>query len=245
MPHNLSLDNEAPTSIRVSPSILSADLGNLERQLQEAEQGGANEIHVDVMDGHFVPNITFGLPIVETVRRITKLPIDVHLMVREPETLLEPLVKLGATIIDIHIEACSDPMGLVTLVHRVGAQIGIAVNPETPIDAITPLLPQVDRILVMSVHPGFPAQEFLPSSLAKLATAHKRKLTTDSHLEIAVDGGIGPQTSSIVATAGARTLIAGSAVFASSLSIGDAISRIRQLAEQGLHHPDPTAETTS
>ena len=237
MHDNADTHYEHSSPIRVSPSILSADLGNLERQLHEAEQGGADEIHVDVMDGHFVPNITFGLPIVEAVRRITNLPIDVHLMVREPEVLLEPLVNLGATIIDIHIEACSDPGRLISLVHRVGAKIGIAVNPDTDITRIDNLLPEIDRILVMSVHPGFPAQQFIPSALPKLEMAYKNKLSHHYNLEIAVDGGIGPNTSNQVSRAGARTLIAGSSVFAGSLSIRDAIANIRQLAEQGIAQP--------
>jgi len=226
--------HNAPSDIRVSASILSADLGHLEMQIKKAEQGGVNEIHVDVMDGHFVPNITFGLPVVEAVRKITSLPIDVHLMVHEPEAILEPLVKLGVNIIDIHIEACSDPSRLISLVHTMGAQVGVAINPATGIEKVNSLLPQVDRILVMSVHPGFPAQEFLPNALPKLQAVHNSKLAHDYNLDIAVDGGISPKTSSSVARAGARTLIAGSSVFTSSLSIQDAIANIRQLAQQGL-----------
>ena len=234
MPPDFSHTHEGSSPIRIAPSILSADLGNLESQLREAEHGGADEIHIDIMDGHFVPNITFGLPVVEAVRRITKLPIDVHLMVEEPEVLLEPLVKLGATTIDIHIEACEDPKRLITLVHNAGAQIGIAVNPETPLKNVAPIASKIDRILVMSVHPGFPAQTFLSSSLSKLRAAYTDKLAMDSQREIAVDGGIGPETGNSVAIAGARTLIAGSAIFASSHGIKDAISHIRQVAEEGL-----------
>jgi ribulose-phosphate 3-epimerase len=234
MRHNAPSPTESAASIRVSPSILSADLGHLEMQIKEAEQGGANEIHIDVMDGHFVPNITFGLPVVEAVRKITNLPIDVHLMVHEPEAILEPLVKLGADIIDIHIEACADPDRLVSLVHGMGAQIGVAMNPTTGIEKVNSLLSQVDRILVMSVHPGFPAQEFLPSALPKLQATHNSNLTHGYNLDIAVDGGISPKTSNSVARVGAKILIAGSSVFASSLSIKDAIANIRQFAQQGL-----------
>jgi ribulose-phosphate 3-epimerase len=194
----------------VLPSLLASDFGNLQREIERVEEAGACALHVDVMDGHFVPNISIGIPIVEAVRRVTDLPLDVHLMIEKPERYIEPFRKAGADGITIHIEAMPDPRPLLERIRAVGALAGLSLNPPTPLTAIESSLPYCDLVLVMSVMPGFGGQKFDPIALEKLRELRDRS-DIDPLLE--VDGGVNAETIGQCAEAGAELLVAGVAVF--------------------------------
>lgn len=222
-----------PPRIKIAPSILSADLTRLGAQVMEAVQAGADQIHIDVMDGRFVPNISFGLPVVRAVRSVTSVPLDVHLMVEEPASLIPAFVEAGADIVTVHVEACTHLHRVVHLIKETGARAGVALNPATPLSAIEEILPDVDLVLAMTVNPGFPAQPFLPSVVAKIERLRKMLDHLGLKAELEVDGGISPATAGTVARAGARILVAGSAVFTAPEGIAQAIARIRQSAIAG------------
>jgi ribulose-phosphate 3-epimerase len=218
-----------PNGLVIAPSILSADLGRLASEIAEAERGGADWIHVDVMDGRFVPNITLGPVVVKAARRATRLPLDVHLMIVEPERYLEAFAEAGADTISVHVEASPHLQRTLAEIRRLGKRAGVVLNPHTPESAVRYVLEDVDLILVMSVNPGFGGQEFLPSVLPKLAALRmmidERKLPID----LEVDGGVSPATAKQVVDAGARVLVAGSAVFGEK-DRSAAISAIREAA---------------
>ncbi len=222
-----------PPRIKIAPSILSADLTRLGAQVMEAVQAGADQIHIDVMDGRFVPNISFGLPVVRAVRSVTSVPLDVHLMVEEPASLIPAFVEAGADIVTVHVEACTHLHRVVHLIKETGARAGVALNPATPLSAIEEILPDVDLVLAMTVNPGFPAQPFLPSVVAKIERLRKMLDHLGLKAELEVDGGISPATAGTVAPPGARILVAGSAVFTAPEGIAQAIARIRQSAIAG------------
>lgn len=194
----------------VLPSILASDFAHLEREVKAVEATGVTALHLDVMDGHFVPNISFGVPIVQAVRRITDLPLDVHLMISNPSEYIEPFRKAGADSMTIHIEVESDPRPVLDKIHAVGAQAGLALNPPTPLSAIEKSLPYCDMVLVMSVMPGFGGQHFDDVALAKLKALKDRD---DCDALLQVDGGINAQTAAKCARAGAELFVAGTAVF--------------------------------
>jgi len=194
----------------VLPSLLASDFSNLRREIERVEEAGACALHLDVMDGHFVPNISIGIPIVEAVRRVTDLPLDVHLMIERPERYIEAFRKAGADGMTIHIEAVPDPRPLLDKIRSLGALAGLSLNPPTPLSAIEPSLPHCDLILVMSVMPGFGGQSFDASALEKLRTLRDRR-DVDALLE--VDGGVNAETIGECAEAGAELLVAGVAVF--------------------------------
>ncbi|NIR44706.1 MAG: ribulose-phosphate 3-epimerase [Gemmatimonadetes bacterium] len=212
----------------IAPSILSADFTRLGEQIEEAEQGGADWIHVDVMDGHFVPNITIGPLVVEAARRATELPLDVHLMIEEPERYLADFVQAGANRLTVHQETCPHLHRTVQQIRELGALPGVAVNPATPVETLADILPFVDLVLVMSVNPGFGGQSYIEGSSAKvrrligMLSAQGRR-----GVEIEVDGGIDPKTAPSIAAAGATVLVAGSAIFGSG-SISANIQAIRK-----------------
>lgn len=202
-----------PGPILIAPSILSADLGNLAREIKEVEEGGADYIHVDVMDGHFVPNITWGPPIVAAVHKVTKLPVDVHLMIENPGRYVEDFANAGASIIGIHIEADRHAHRTLSHIRSLGKKSCITLNPQTSLDSIDYLLESVDQVLLMSVNPGFGGQSFISGVLRKIADLKKMIETRGLRVDIEVDGGISPTTAKQVVDAGANVLVAGAAVF--------------------------------
>ncbi|HEV2131255.1 MAG TPA: ribulose-phosphate 3-epimerase [Longimicrobiaceae bacterium] len=222
-------------AVKLAPSILSADFTRLGEQVQEAEAGGADWIHVDVMDGHFVPNITIGPLIAQAVRRATTLPVDVHLMIERPERYLESFVSAGADSLTVHVETSPHLHRTLQQIRELGARAGVALNPATTIESIAEVLPFLDLILVMSVNPGFGGQEYIPTSTAKIARL--RELLDQRGLdgmEIEVDGGIAPATAAEVVSAGASVLVAGSAVYNSRASIAENLRALRAAAEAEL-----------
>lgn len=192
------------------PSLLACDFGRLADEIQTVEAAGAKALHLDVMDGHFVPNLSFGIPVVEAVRRATSLPLDVHLMIEHPEPFLEPFRTAGADGITIHVEAVPDPRPLLQRIRSLGAWAGLALNPPTPVDAIVPCLPDCDLVLVMSVMPGFGGQELDATILPKLRALRARP---DCRALLEVDGGIAADTVAACAAAGAQMFVAGTAIF--------------------------------
>lgn len=216
-------------SIRIAPSILAADFAHLGAQITEAEAAGADLIHFDVMDGRFVPNITMGPMILEATRRSTSLPIDVHLMIVEPEHLLEAFASAGANRIDVHWETCPNLHRTLQAIKALGLQAGVAINPHTPAAFLSDIIHLVDAVLVMTVNPGFGGQEFLPETLPKLRAL--RDMIGGRDVEIAVDGGINTETASQVIEAGATMLVVGSAVFNARATVRESMAAIRQAVE--------------
>lgn len=202
--------------IKIAPSILSADFSQLGDEIKKVEAAGADMIHIDVMDGHFVPNLTFGPPVIAALRKVTKLPFDVHLMVRNPQDLIDPFVKAGADIITLHAETSPHLHRLIQNVKELGVKAAVAINPSTPLSAIEEILDELDMILIMSVNPGFGGQKFISSALNKIerlrAILNQRNLAVD----IQVDGGINEGTATQVVAAGANILVAGSAIYGSA-----------------------------
>lgn len=201
-------------TIKIAPSILSADFARLGEEIKDVEQAGASLIHVDVMDGHFVPNITIGALIVEAIRPHTKLPLDVHLMIEHPEQYVQAFSKAGADIITIHQEATVHVHRAIHQIKELGVKVGIALNPATPLCTIETVLPDVDMVLLMTVNPGFGGQKFISAVTEKIKQLRRmldeRQL---QHIDIEVDGGINATTAKIVAQAGANVLVSGSAIF--------------------------------
>lgn len=193
----------------ILPSMLLCDFGNLEREVQKLEEAGVPALHLDVMDGHFVPNLTYGLPLVRAFRRLTDLPLDVHLMIERPEKWIEAFRDAGADSMTVHVEATEDPAGILRQIRSVGAAAGLALNPPTGLDVLEPLLDLCDLILVMSVTPGFGGQDFEPVALEKLQELSSRQ--RDYRLQ--VDGGINERTIGRAADAGAEIFVVGSAIF--------------------------------
>ena len=213
--------------IKLAPSILSADFCCLGDQVREAAAAGADYIHVDVMDGHFVPNLTVGPLVVEALRRVTALPLDVHLMIEKPEKYVSRFAQAGADIITVHAEACLHLHRAVQLIKETGCRAGVALNPATPLSALDYVLPDLDLALIMTVNPGFGGQRFIDRVLPKIAALRRRLDEDGLSVELAVDGGINAETAPLVVKVGARVLVAGSAIFNGRESIGQAIEKIR------------------
>jgi len=216
-------------SVKLAPSLLTADFGRLADAVAAAEAAGADWIHVDVMDGHFVPNLTMGPAAVAALRRATRLPLDVHLMVERPEPLLPAFAEAGADWITVHVEACPHLHRTVQQVRELGAHPGVSLNPATPTGALDEILPFVDLVLVMSVNPGFGGQRFIPTTIAKVqrmrAELDRRGL---SGVELEVDGGIGPDNAPALAAAGATVLVAGAAVFNDRATVAENLAALRR-----------------
>jgi ribulose-phosphate 3-epimerase len=215
--------------IKIAPSILSADFAKLGAEIKEVEQGGAGLIHVDVMDGHFVPNITIGPLIVEAIRPHTQLPLDVHLMIEQPERYVADFAKAGADLITVHQEATVHLHRLIHQIKELGVKVGVALNPATPIETIQHVLSDLDMVLLMTVNPGFGGQKFIPAVLQKIETLRQHLIVQGyQHIDIEVDGGINAVTARQVAGAGANVLVAGTAIFGER----DRRQAIRTIIEQ-------------
>jgi ribulose-phosphate 3-epimerase len=197
----------------LAPSILSADFAHLARDVALAEKGGARLLHVDVMDGHFVPNLSLGLPVVRSLRKATTLPLDVHLMIENADRYLDAFIDAGAEWISLHVEAVPHLQRAVAHLKERGVRAGVALNPATPLSALDEILPELDYVLVMSVNPGFPGQRFLPRSRSKVARLKDRLLGSGLSTPIEVDGGVDRSNIKSLVEAGAEILVAGSAVF--------------------------------
>ena len=217
--------------VKIAPSILSADFARLGQQVAGAEAAGADYIHIDVMDGQFVPNITVGPLVVKAVRGVTSLPLDVHLMIETPDRYLEDFCAAGADILTVHVEACPHLHRTVQQIKGLGCRAGVTLNPSTPIVTLEEILAYVDLVLVMTVNPGFGGQSFIESTLSKIARVRAMLDRLDSHADLEVDGGIDPQTASSVVGAGADVLVAGSAIFAAAEGISGAVARLRAAAD--------------
>ena len=213
----------------LSPSILSADFARLGEEIATVEAAGADWIHVDVMDGHFVPNITMGPFIVETCRRITQLPLDVHLMIEEPERYIEAFASAGASGLTVHVETCPDIVGILKQIKSLGCRAGAVLNPETSVGAIQPALPEADLILVMSVHPGYSGQHFIPESITKVSEIRKKLDALRSSAWLEVDGGIDTQTLPQMKEAGATAYVAATAVFKHPEGPAEGVRELRAL----------------
>ncbi len=212
----------------ISSSILSADFARLGEEIATAESAGADWIHVDVMDGHFVPNITMGPFIVETCRRITKLPLDVHLMIEEPERYLEAFAKAGASGLTVHVETCPDLSGTLKQIKALGCRAGVVLNPETSVGAIQPFLMEADLVLVLSVHPGYSGQTFIPETIAKVSEIRKKLDALRSSAWLEVDGGIDVETLPDMKEAGATAFVAATAIFKHPEGIAAGIKALRE-----------------
>jgi len=198
---------------KIAPSILSADFSNLGEEIKDVENGGADYIHVDVMDGHFVPNITIGPLIVEAIKPITTLPLDVHLMIENPDDYISAFAKSGASIITVHQEACVHLHRTIQLIKSTGVKAGVVINPATPVEMIKEILPEVDMVLIMSVNPGFGGQSFIHHTVQKIKQVAKWRQQLNLSFEIEVDGGVNTDTAKLCTDVGADVLVAGSAVF--------------------------------
>ena len=200
-------------SVRIAPSILSADFAALGEQIAAAERGGADLIHVDVMDGHFVPNLTIGPPVVKSISRVAKVPLDVHLMIEEPDRYLEAFVRAGAAMISVHVEVLPHLHRTIQAIKQLGAKAGVALNPSTPIIALEEIAADVDHVLVMSVNPGFGGQTFIPRSESKIAAVRALLDRHGNSAPIEVDGGIDRTNAARIVEAGATILVAGNSIF--------------------------------
>ncbi len=216
--------------IKIAPSILSADFAQLGEEVKNVEKGGADYIHVDVMDGHFVPNITIGPLIVEAIRPVTALPLDVHLMISNPDQYIEAFAKAGADIITVHAEACPHLHRTIQIIKSFGVKAGVVLNPSTPEDVLEYVINDIDMVLLMTVNPGFGGQSFIHSVVPKIRRVREMILEAGVNVEIEVDGGITPETVGICANAGATVFVAGSAIY-NQKNRGEAIQAIRTAAE--------------
>lgn len=214
--------------IKIAPSILSADFARLADAVHEAEAGGADWIHVDCMDGHFVPNLTIGAPVVKALKKETKLPLDVHLMIEKPEQLVPAFVDAGADYLTVHVEATRHLHRTIQQIRELGVKPGVSLNPATPLSCLDEILPYVDLVLVMSVNPGYGGQQFIPTSTPKVAALRRRIDEAGLWgIELEVDGGMSTHTAPEIVEAGATVLVAGAAVFNATGTVAENISALR------------------
>jgi len=217
-----------PRAFKIAPSILSADFARLGEEVRSIERAGADLIHFDVMDGHFVPNLSFGIPVLESVRKITALPLDVHLMISEPSRYLEQFVHAGANSISVHVEVCEDIPGIAYRMHQLGIRASIAINPETEPTRVLEAAAHLDMILVMSVHPGFGGQGFIHESIGKVEAIRRELIRHGLEVDVEIDGGIKIDNIGLAAQAGANVFVSGSGIFGHP----DYAEIIRQMHEE-------------
>lgn len=212
---------------KLAPSLLSADFSDLKNEIRKAEEGGADLFHLDIMDGHFVPNLTFGPMIVKAIRKLTHLPLDSHLMISNPDQYIEEFREAGSDIITVHFEACTHLHKTITRIKETGAKAGVSINPATPVHAIEEIIDYVDMLLIMSVNPGFGGQKFIESTIRKVIQA--RKIVTERNLkvEIEVDGGINLNNVELLLEAGADIIVAGSSIFNSN-DVTDTVKKFKE-----------------
>jgi ribulose-phosphate 3-epimerase len=220
-----------PKPVKLAPSILTADWGQLAAQIQAAEAGGADTFHLDVMDGMFVPNISFGPLVVATVRKLTTLPLDVHLMVHEPDRYLTDFVEAGANHLTVHVEACLHLNRTVQRITELGCTVGVALNPATPIESVREIMPFVDLVLIMSVNPGFGGQRFIETSTSKLRRMRRLQEELNPTCDLQVDGGINVHTINDVVRSGANVIVVGSSVYNSEALPAENLARLRNAIE--------------
>jgi len=218
-----------PKPIQIAPSILSADFARLADEVAAVERAGADLLHIDVMDGHFVPNLTIGPPIVESLRKVTKLPLDVHLMITNADAFIPEFARAGADYLTVHVEACPHLHRTIQSIKELGVKAGVTLNPATPVNSLQEILADVDLVLIMSVNPGFGGQKFIASCLAKVKAVRQMLDRIGSHALLEVDGGVKAENAAQVLEAGADVLVAGSAIFSGS----DYAARITALRTAG------------
>jgi ribulose-phosphate 3-epimerase len=216
-------------SVRIAPSILSADFARLADEVARVESAGADLVHVDVMDGHFVPNLTIGAPVVAALKRVTRLPLDVHLMIADPDRFLEAFAAAGAAMITVHVEVLPHLHRTLTQIRHLGAKAGVAINPSTPVSSIREVAGVLDHVLVMSVNPGFGGQTFIPRSLDKIREARALLAEAGSAAAVEVDGGVDTCNAAALVDAGASILVAGAAIFGQP-DAGQAVQALRRAA---------------
>jgi ribulose-phosphate 3-epimerase len=212
--------------VKLAPSILAADFARLGEQVAEAEKAGADRIHVDVMDGHFVPNLSMGAPVVQSLRRVTSLPLETHLMITDPDLFLEEFVTSGSDSFLVHWEGNNNLDRTVRRIRELGKRVGVAINPATPAAVLEEILPAVDLVLVMTVNPGFGHQHFLRSTLSKILRVRRMVDKVNPRCEVEVDGGIDQETAPLAAEAGANVFVAGSSVFGNKAGVTSAMERL-------------------
>ena len=217
--------------IYVSPSILAADFSQLTNEILRVQRAGANMLHLDVMDGHFVPNLSFGPDLIASIRKRTGLLFDVHLMITDPQRYIQSFLKAGADSITIHVESCEDPASVLSYLEDCNCRAGIAISPDTPIEKVFPLLDKVSMVLVMTVRPGFGGQKFMPESLDRIRAVRKEIIRRGLKVDIEVDGGIGLNNIGDVTEAGANVIVAGSSIFKAKKAC-QVIKTMREIAEE-------------
>lgn len=216
--------------VRIAPSILSADFARLADDIAIVERAGADALHVDVMDGHFVPNITIGVPVVKAIKRVTSLPLDVHLMISDPDRYIEAFIDAGAAMVTVHVEVLPHLHRTLTRIRELGAKAGAAINPSTPISVLSDVASELDHVLVMSVNPGFGGQRFIPHSLAKVAALQAWIASSGSNAIIEVDGGVDGHNANALSRAGASMLVAGASIFGTADAAAATVA-LRQAAD--------------
>jgi ribulose-phosphate 3-epimerase len=232
----MEIDENVHSAVAIAPSILAANFASLEEAIRAVERGGADIIHVDVMDGHFVPNITVGVPVVASLRKATRLPLDVHLMIENPEQYIEAFVKAGADMISVHQESTPHLDRALEMIRERGRGAGAVINPATPVEALSEVLDRVDHILVMSVNPGFGGQSFIPNALEKIQKLRKMRERYNVSFRIEVDGGIDLGNVAQIVRAGAQILVAGTSIFHTA-DPAAAVHSLKQAATEALAHP--------
>ncbi|MCH8009717.1 MAG: ribulose-phosphate 3-epimerase [Chloroflexi bacterium] len=222
------MERKRATTIKIAPSFLTADLGRIADEVRAVEAAGADYLHLDVMDGHFVPPISFGAIVIEAINKVTDLPLDVHLMIEQPERQLESFAEAGADILNVHAEVCDDLPAIIAQIKALGCRAGVGLNPETAISAIAASMEEIDQVLVMGVHPGWGGQALIPETIEKIrdlrARLNERGLGTD----IEIDGGVKVHNAAECAAAGANVLVAGSVVFNDNASVADSMRDLRE-----------------